>query len=335
MSNDSAQLVIAGKKVDQFISFRAEADLFNAADAFDASFSGSLPGAAPGMAVKLYINGVLELTGIADSIGRTVDKSSMVTSVRGRDLMGLLVDSCCEKFGDAAASETLQSLAGRLLVNVPFINRKNIIYGKGTKTATSSGKKESNPVAQRIDPGKTIFDVLREAAASRGMLFWAMPDGTFVFGTPRTSGKAEFSITVGKNTNAESGSVTSDISGRHSKIVVVDQNANGNALATVSDSSFPFAKPLVTSAASDGVSPAKQAQLAMNQERLSGFSLSYTVPGHSQNGRNWAINSVCRVKDEALEINGDYLIAGRTFSLDKDKGATTELTLSLLGILTV
>ena len=59
------------------------------------------------------------------------------------------------------------------------------------------------------------------------------------------------------------------------------------------------------------------------------------MPGHGQNGRNWAINAVCRVDDDALGVHGNYLIVGRTFALDRDKGATTEIKRSKLGDLPI
>lgn len=322
------KLQVAGREIREFISFRADSDLFQAADAFEASFSDAVTGAAPapGQPVKLYVDNRLEFTGVLDAVDKNLDKSGVTVSVRGRDLMGILVDSCVETFTDVSAAESLTALARRLLAKAPFINRKDV---------TLSGKPQAAS-AIRVEPGQTIFDVLKSAAHARGLLFYSMPNGTFVFGKPKTTGTADFSISVSKarGSNILSGSVSDDISGRHSKVVVMGSENQKHIAATVSDSETPFYKPLVTQSSGDesAVSAAKYAQTMIDEARYSGFSLRYTVPGFGQNGKNYTPNSLCRVSDDALNVSGVFLVFGRTFSLDRDQGATTELRLSKPGV---
>jgi len=142
-----------------------------------------------------------------------------------------------------------------------------------------------------------------------------------------------------RENNALEGTLVEDVSKRYSKIVVVGQQQGMddfdagaiNTMATVSDSTFPFYKPYVVTDQNDSRSPKLHAQMLLEKMKYEGFRLEYRVPGHSQGGVNWRINEMCRVTDEVLELEGDYLIFGRTFELTKD-GAFTTLLLGLPGM---
>jgi len=315
---------VAGREVTEFESFRADSDLFQAADAFEASFTASVPGIAPGLPVKLYVDKRLEFTGVLDAVEKGLGKSGVTVTVRGRDLMGLLVDSCVETFADVPAGESLSALAARLIATIPFISRKAVAV-IGAAPAVS---------AVRVEPGQTVFDVLKSAARARGLLFYSLPDGTFVFGRPKSTGKAGFSIVVDKavGANVVSGSVSDDIGGRYSKVTVLGTQTQEHIAATALDATMPFYKPLVSQSPGDesAASAAKYAQSVIDDVRHAGFRLSYTLPGFGQNGRNWTPNELCKVSDNALDINGVFLVFGRTFSLDKQEGARTEVRLSRL-----
>ena len=351
---DKVDLFVDGIKIEHFISYQIDADLYTPADAFLLEIANPKTGITPGVMCELYINEERELTGIIDKIQRKAGKSGVSLFVEGRDFMGLLVDSYCETFPDVSAMKN-KALAELLLANVPFINRKDILYQegvvgkkKGKNTRASGGFIFGTDTAQpigHIDAGKTIFEVLKEYASSRGLLFYCQPDGKLVFGRPLSKGSPEFTLQLlkdGRGNNVLESDVTYDISRRYSKVIVIGQQQGKETLEGVThintsysktDGEFPFYKPFVTIDNNDGESPKERARMIMERQRREGTQLIYKVARHSQNGLNWAFNRMCHVRDEVQGINGDYLIYGRTFALSKESGPVTTLSLGEPGVI--
>lgn len=344
MKTDSVVLEVAGRRIENFTRYRVESDLFVADDAF--SFTLEDPGVAidPGMRCKLYINGVLEMNGIIDRVKDGYKKTGTDLTISGRDLMGLLVDSHVGT-GQTDKNITLKALAADLLKDVPFINRKGIIYGKGNKFAVT--ETDSDPFeiekAQR-EPGRSKFDVLKQHAMERGLYFWCQPDGTFVFGQPVRTGSTLFSI-VNRRGSQESNVLesdrTRDFSKRYRTVTVIGQQQGEdffapeeiNRTGTATDESFPFEKPYFTGMSQDFKDPEQYAALVMNQQRFAGFQLSYVVDGHSQGGRNWQANTLCRVDDEYYGYHSRFLVFSRVFELNETDGPFTTVKLSEPGVL--
>lgn len=351
--SDKIALQIDGRRIEHFERYTVEADLYTADDAFSLEVSNPEMEILPGRRCELYVNGTLELTGIIDRVARSHDKSGARLRIEGRDLMGLLVDSYCERFVDVQG-KTVKELAEMLLETVPFINRSRIVYQENI-VGRLKGKKQtvSEPVVgfldtpqkiARIEPGMTVFEALKTYAASRGLMFFSLPDGTFVFGRPKAGGEAAYSLTCrksGQENNVLEAEWTRDISRRYSKVAVIGQGqgydedgmdaARVNTKAVKEDKDFPFYKPYVTRLTNDSQSPALHARLLMEKQRHDGEQLTYKVKGHSQNGRNWSINELCRVTDEVSGLAGNYLIFGRTFELTK-QGSFTRLKLGPPGL---
>lgn len=348
--SDSVSLRIAGRSVTRFESYRVSADIFTAADAFSLELSDPEVRVTPGAICELYVNGTPELVGVVDKIGKSYSKSGVRLNLEGRDLMGVLVDSCCEKF-ITVQNIKLSALAKTLLSNIPAPYRpRGIIYQKDLTSRIKGRKsKNDNPFILdsdqkigRITPGMTVFEVLSNAARSRGLLFWANADGTMEFGRPKVGGEAMFSLSclkTGEGNIIMQGDLSRNIALHYSKVTVITQSQGFDSLGSSSvnvkksltDPLYPFYKPLVRTMSDDSVSPALYARLLMEKMRNDGFRLEYQVPGHTLNGRNWKINELCRVNDEVLEVSGAYLIYGRTFERSKTGGTTTRLQLSLPG----
>ena len=352
--SDSVELKVDGTTIVNFESYTVEADLYTADDAFSLELSNPETEIRPGLKCELFVNDTRELTGIIDRVTRSYDKAGTKLRVEGRDLMGLLVDSSCTTFMDVRG-KTVKQLAEILLKDIPFINRKSIVYQenfvgkmKGKKQTVSSpaaGFLDTPQKIARIEPGMTVFEVLKTYAASRGLMFWAMPDGSLVFGRPLAGGQAAFSVEVrreGGNVTVLEGELVQDISRRFSRVIVIGQSQGHedhggdatkvNSKATRDDTTFPFYKPFVTKMTNDSQSPPLHARLLLEKQKHDGFQLQYKAPFHSVNGRNWRINQLCRVKDEVLGIDGTYLIFGRTFELSKTGGSTTRLKLGYPGV---
>ncbi len=352
---DKVELYVNKMRIEHFEKYRIDADLYTPADAFELELANPETAVAAGMSCELRINGELELTGIIDQVHRKVLKSKSLLSVAGRDLMGLLVDSYCDpSTWRPVEGMKLKALAELLLKPVPFINRKDIKYQanivgklKGKKSSSAISICDALDTAQRIgqiEAGMTIFEVLKNYALSRGMLFYCEPKGTLVFGRPLTDGAPEYHLQMlksGRGNNVIESDVTADIARRYKRVIVVAQQqgyegesdpAKLNVRGEHTDPTFPFDKLYVAKECNDNVSPAMRARLIMEHQRREGMRYCYTVGRHSQNGKNWGINKFCSIQDEPQGLNGNYLIYGRTFELSKEEGPTTRLRLGEPGL---
>ena len=349
-------LMITGKKTSltfvDFTSYRVTSNLFEAADAFELVLVpvNGVSDIEEGSRCRLYVNDQLELVGIIDSISESYSKADgRQVTLKGRDLMGILVDSYVEDF-EGRQNESLEDLAMRLLANVDFVDLKKIRFGKESKArgAILTETPEDYDFTE-VAPGNTIFEVLRGYAVARGLLFFAMPDGTFVFDKPVDSGAAEFTLICKdarpsrpsySGNNILQGGRVRDISKRFKKVTVMGQRqANEtdsaediNIIESIEDETFPFNKTFVANVDFDSKDPKQYARILMEKQQFSSYFLQYKTFGHSQNGRIYQINSVCHVEDEIFNIQGDFLIYGRTFEMSKADGHTTTLQLSKLGI---
>jgi prophage tail gpP-like protein len=354
MPTDTVALQIDGQRIERFLEYTIESDIYTADDAFSLELANPEVEIKRGQKCELYVNDQLELTGIIDKVSRKYGKAGLTLRVEGRDLMGLLVDSYCEQFVTVQGMK-LSALAELLLKTVPFINRKRIIYQenivgklKGKKKATDQpliGYLDTPQKLSQIEPGMTVFEVLRNYAASRGLMFFLLPDGTFVFGRPKAKGEPAYSLTCtksGEGNNVLEGEEVDDISKRYSKITVIGQQqgqedfgmdaTQTHTKATAEDKEFPFYKPFVAKDNNDSQSPALHARFLKEQQRHQGYQLRYQVQGHSQNNSNWQINELCQVRDEVLGIDGVFLIYGRTIERSRQRGTITSLKLGPPGL---
>lgn len=343
---DKIALHIDGKKIKKFRSYQVEADIYTADDMF--SLETAVDQEVPeGALCELYVNGQLELTGISDMIDEFCDKKGRKMTINGRDLMGLLVDSYVEEF--VTTDLNLKELAEKLLAKVPFIKRKNVVYQAGVVGASARADAEAsvfggNDESAQTEPGQTIFEVLKAKALSRGVIFWAKADGTPVFGRPKAKGKPLYRLVRrldGVGNNVLEGRRIRDTSKRYSTIRVTGSNQGDGGLgaeavareAVVTDDTVPFHKPYVVCDGNNDNNPADQARLLMERQRAQGLQFIYKVARHSQNGKNWMINELCEIEDEALKVHGTFLIYGRSYELNKKDGKITVLKLGLPGLI--
>lgn len=359
--SDSVRLEVDGKSVENLLTYAIAADLYQAADAFTMELADPGVSIRGGQLCKVYVNGNLELAGLVDKVTRRYDKSGRKLTVQGRDKMGILVDSYAERFV-AVEGMRLKALAEMLVAPLPFINRSDIEYQENIRgTLKRKGKKEPGGEASlvslldksqklaRIEPGKTVFEILKQYAESRGLIFFLVyrdNAAKFVFGRPKAAGgDPAFSLVCRKSdpsgNNILIGEHVDDVSGRYSRIVVMGQQQGDDSLSpgqhstykVFTDEQAPVPKTLVVTNNNDYQSPALHARMLMEKARLSSSIFTYTVPGHSQAGNNFRINELCRVVDEELDVDGVYLIYERTFKRTLQDGTTTELTLGPPGVL--
>jgi len=351
--HDEIYLLIKGKQIENFKSYTIDADLYLAEDAFSLELSNPDTEIESGMNVELVVNGKLELTGIIDKTIKKYDKSSGTTfSVSGRDLMGQVMDQYVDEFV-SMTDVNLMTLAKKLIARVPVLNRQQILYQDGVVDKQGRLKARAMPGSlfdiskgtKHIEPGRKVGEVLMEYAKSIGLLFFSMPDGTFVFGVPASGGEAVFMLTIAKDgiVDVVSGDKTDDFSKRYKQVVVLGQRqgtssefvpADVNYTYTSTDMSFPLNKTFVQiDEYGNGDTAQLHANMLLQKMNHDSFRVTYKVPGHSNNNRNWSINELCTVRDEILGLNDNYLIYGRTFTMSKDEGQHTVLRLGYPGLM--
>lgn len=350
---DSFALIIGNRSYSTFLSYEVDSNVLIPADAFSCRIS-SAADIKAGERFRLVVNERLEMSGLIDKVSMQYSKGTQESRIEGRDLMGLLVDSSVEEW-KTVTQVTLKDLAKRLLKNIPYLDKSNVIYGHEKKDAglskpkkvkmASGGFGDTSTSVCDYEPGISIFEALSDYAQRHGLLMWMEPDGTLVFGELKGKNEPpEFSFYTykgrerGKN-NVISAALTDDISKRYSQLTVVAQVQGTDGLGAgeqtikkpARDEKFPFKKPLVLQVQCSGEAAAyRQAQWELKKREAEGWRIELVVAGHSHDGKNYRANTVCYIKDEALGLDGTYLILGRKFTLDRSDGPRTHLTIGKL-----
>lgn len=354
---DAIKLQIGNREITTFLSYEVDSNVLIPADAFSVKLSRIDSSIKEGSEFKLYVNNALEMTGIIDKVAPSYTKGSQEMTIEGRDYMGLLVDSSVEEFSTLREMK-LKELAERLLKKVPYIGKSKVIYGSEVKDTGASKPKKAKKGSSEIygeavnvcqyEPGIPIFEALSDYAQRHGLLMWMEPDGTLVFGTLKgvwDSESPDYSLYLykegddRKKNNIISAILNKDISKRYSKITTLAQiqgtdifDVGGHTIRkTATDEYFPFYKPLILqSECSTEKAASYQVQLEMKKREAEGWRAEYTVSGHSQDGVNYRANRVCHIKDEVLNLDDTFLILGRKFTLDRQDGPRTVLTVGKL-----
>lgn len=338
--NDEIKVVLGDKEITAFKSYTITADLFQADDQFQIELGDMSLKVSTGEKALVLVNGKRVLTGVVERIERRVAKGDRSLSISGRSVMAFLIDNHLTKHTKLTGS--LEALANTLLADIrkiPYFGNqfKKIEFQKGLKRLI--GK----PQNLQAEPGESIFEVLNKASKARGLMLFDTPDGRLVFGKPKEKDSAgtPFVINVDPvaGSNIKSGSHTLDISDLYTEIQVIGQvegdrtTPNVEHTATYKTPLVPYKKRMVYQRNDDDDGPKNTARLIHEKQMAQAQQIQYEVPGHTQDGRVWEINEFCDVQDEALEINGRFLIYGRTFELSKSGGSITSLTLGRPGVI--
>lgn len=321
---DEVIVAVKSARMDRFVNFTITSDLFAPEGNFsfdaDPRYDVSV-----GDLCSIFVNRKIVLAGIVDTVKRSLSKQGPSLSFEGRSVASILTDSCVTKFSTLPTK--IDALAERLVRPLPFIGKKDFVYNGAKKESVSRKFVE-------ISPGDTVFEVIKRAANSQGYLFWASPDGKFVFDKPLVRGEADYKIHAledGSEMDYIEGSVERTINGVHSEVKVVGESQDGDdikyVMATAKNGDMPFAKPLVVNwNENDG--PAKRtAELQVAVEKASSTRLEYTLKGFSQNGKVWQINKFVDVRDDYNGVEDAYLVKSVTFTLDRQSGMRTKLEL--------
>ena len=345
---DRIQLLINKNLITNFISCSFDSDLFLAADAFSIEM---MPGAFRprcGMRVECYVNNRIALTGYISKIESKIQKSGRSLAISGMDRMGILCGHDITEFGEDTDLSNLSfiEIVRLLLRDVPGVNTLNDVIFQGK----SAGFAIPYDLIKQ-EHGQTVFDVLKTISAGRGLLFWCTEEGKFVFGKPVSAGPAVFSFSRTNNfTNILESSLVEDIADGFSKVFVYGQSQDvstdesGNILNSLESNScetaslsvpdeFPFYKPKCITLSGNSTVCRREAQRQINISKAKALAIEYTVAGHSYKGTNYKTNVIVNVNDDKEEIHGDFLLYGRTFTINKNTGPLTTVRLGRPGII--
>ena len=348
MPRDSSFLTVNNNRIDDVISYSADSDLYLAADAFEFTAKRTSGKILAGDRVRLWVNDKPAMTGVINkSTNKGTKRDGLRVDATGTDLMGMLCAHCSSIIGDIVAesgssvSVDLRYLVRLMLSDIPqtYVNSLNdVIFQRGTSGLSISFEHIS------ASPGQTVFDILRSAAASRGLLFWCDEEGKFNFGKPLSGGAPVFDIirrSSGKGNNVIDGQETNDIEDGFSKVIVYSQsqsdgNFDSNNLSASAQLSvpgeFPFYRLKTVQINGDKNSPDLEARRLINQVKAKLYQYEYVVRGHSQNGLNYTTNVMAHIDDDDLDVHGDRLIYSRKFTMSKETGPLTILRLGLPGV---
>ena len=325
MNRDEVILLVRNARVDKFVSYTIDADLYSPEGSFSFECDSKYD-VEKGNTCQIFVNRKCVMAGIIDTVRRSLSRSGPKMNIEGRSVAAVLADSSVTKF--ATLPTTLPQLVERLVRDLPFLSKKDFVFNSG------SDKAEVQRKFVEVSPGDSVFEVIKKAANSQGYLFWASPEGELVFDKPVERGKADFKIHAfedGSEIDYIEGSVSETLNEQHSLIKVIGECQDDNDIkyvaASVKNDDFPFYRPLVVNW-NENEGPAKKtAELQLATEKAASIQLEYTMPGHSQNGIPWTINAFCDVEDHYNGANGAYLIKRRTFTLDRNEGKRTKLEL--------
>jgi prophage tail gpP-like protein len=334
---DKVELKINGCKIADWANYSIVSNLWEAAGSFSMTCSYRNVDVDRGDRCELWVNDTLEMTGIIDAKRKGYSKDGVYLNLSGRDLMGLVINAYCKDFV-TMEGVTLYAASQKLLKDIPFINRKDIVYGDGAKSLDKAH------AFKQIEPGQKVFDTLKDMSTARGLMFYCRPDGTFIFGKPKGRGRVALALKCigGKNySSILSAESEQDASQEYSEIRVLGQQQGSadagpesiNTTAVLKNPNAKIQQTYVEVVNEDDESPAKKARFILEHQQASAHTISYKVSGHSQNGINWSTDELCAIEDDVVDINGTYLIYSRTFTLSKEEGYTTELRLGVPGVI--
>jgi len=324
--SDILELRAGNERINKWMSYDVVSDLYEPEGPFNLVMKSST-GIKKGDRIQLFVNDRVESTCIVGSIKHKTTRTTRSVSIAGKSVTSILSKSSVTEFSPSWPT-TLPAIAERLLRKMPFVGKKDFVYNSGSKTVRI--KRDF----LEVSPGDTAFDVLKKAANSQGFIFWCTSDGKLTFDYPAATGKAEFKID-GRDSGCDylEGSYDDSIDEIHSDIIVRGESQDteggvGYTLCKLKNSASPFYCPLVITWNEAERIASKVAAMHVANEKASGQTLDYTMPGHSQNGKNWAVNKFCAVNDFPNEAKGVFIITSRRFSLGREDGRKTILRLN-------
>lgn len=334
-ADDRLALLIGGRVHDDWLSYEVESDLLTPADAWSVRL-GAWQERVPdiivaGAKVEARIGGDTVLTGRVDRVRHTVDKRGHSLLLTGRDAAAVLVDCSAPIFTSRKAD--LDEVIAKV------VRPLGITHIRIETAEEPEGCDKVN-----VEPGEKAWDALVNAAEARGLWPWFEPSGALVVGGPDYSAAPVASLILrrdkGEDNNVLSLEVETSVADRYSEVTVLGQHPGdeeedgANALrATAKDPDMTaiWKRPMVTvdhDADSEAICRSRARKL-LADSRLTGLTITARVQGHriGEGGALWRPGQRVTLVSEPHGLNGVFFLMARRFSLDRQEGTVTTLTL--------
>jgi prophage tail gpP-like protein len=314
---------------------------------------------------ELYVGGLLQMTGTLDA-REVPEQAHTELDLRGRCRTAALKNdyirsekSYSEKsYYDLAQKQLEEVLDDFVLVGSNTANRKAItgarrIVERQVVRASEEVEIETTtttriiPKTLNAEIGETRLGFLQRQFKRAGLFIWCGAMGEFIVSEPNANQDPLYGLVRERDRRTDATNIIGcrwkdDAAQRHSAARVHGRGSRGRARPTISDvfvdeelRALGYTNEI---AIEDRDCKTKaeclfQARRRIAEERRNGWSLVYTVSGHSTLPTDveserivWAPDTVVYVDDQELGINGPHYISGVEFS-NNNKMTKTRLTL--------
>lgn len=369
--DDRCRLVLGdGEDIAFALSYEVHRSILTQPGTFTLRFGwsdvlrGLIARCTPNKKFQLFVGATCVQTGTLDGYEATSDGGSGGTlTVHGRDILAPLHDAFIEvetSFADSTYFDMVNQAVNEVygIPNAPTLfgtndtNRKLTtgIGVKPLKPGVDPAQNTTGPTAKQIKTriGERVYEFLKRQLDRAGLFLWAAGDGSLVISAPNGNQKPIYQILRERDQTRNAVNVTTahwrnSTEGRYTNATVYGRGGgrkfgrskvNGSFVDTEMSGWFgDDARPLVLRDVN--VSNAEQAAFyarrKLAETRRAGWSLTYTVAGHTipslaTNSRAvWAPDTVVSVRDDELGLEGNYYIEAVTFR--RNPSTTTELHL--------
>lgn len=333
---DTVRLLVGGLSHDDWESYEVDSDLLTPADAWRVVLAvkgGAVPAkVVEGAPVEIRVGNDLVMVSRIDTIEDEADRGGLRVVISGRDRAADLVDCSAPLF--TARLVSLEQIVAKLVAE--FGIRKRRIEAASTRIREKIS----------VEPGDTAWDALANVAEANGLWPWFEPDGTLVVGGPDYDAPPVATLILrksGDGNNVLSLRRSRSMQGRYSELTVLGQT-HGTLTETGKHATKGFAtdkgvrwhRPkFVMDHESDSPAIAEdRARKLLADSRLRGFTLGAMVvghrivaPGQPAHGRLWTPGKRIRVISEPHGIDDVFFLMARKFTLSRQQGPRTHLTL--------
>ncbi len=277
--------------------------------------------AKPGQKCTLELSKTRVLTGFIDSFSESISANSRTIRVTGRDITSDLCD-CYSTSRKRTWPDAKFEAITRSLISP---------YGLELDVQCDTGRVFNAFAIQ----DETIFSALDRAAKLRGLILYTNGDGEIVVTKPNIENEVQGILEEKKHIlDAE---VSKDYSNRFSEYTmrIMNTGAADKDEANLRPLAPPVLDPVikrnrVLSISPEGYAQAQNASQRLNWEKsvraAKSEKITVSIPQWTNaDGLPWELNKLVTLEIPSLNVIGDYLVTGITFSLDASSGTRTTL----------
>lgn len=359
--SNRVSIVVNGKIYAGWKSVRIESSIDQVARAFALSVTDQFPGnqgfsrLRPGDAVRLYIGDDLVCTGYITAVPVRYDAKSVTVNVQGKSRTVDLVN-CCPMVDYGAQepqatasgdwSDVRGNGGGKAEIKAPAsqsgtwnnVKTSEIIaalaapYGVRVYTDGTQGSKLANFT---VTPGETVIEAINRLITKDNLIVTDNEEGNLVIREFQKVGNTDGALVLGENILSGGGGF--DFSDRFSHYIVLGQHtgtdddfgrtaAEDQGIASDPEISRFRLKVLKNEGQSTIEACRQRAEFEVQYRSGATRKLEYAVQGwRKSSGGLWKAGEIVTVKDEVLQIRGDFLLTKVTFTLSSS-GMTTKMS---------